>query len=267
MNIDELSAEGLGRIFVVGDVAGHFSVLNNLVNHFDLDPLVDKIILNGNFLGFAPSSRQVLPWLEKNWVVPLLGPNEAGVLSQLKGENSPTLSGQWLKFLSKQDRNRLEGILEGLPVALECVISGQPIVVSHFAVPLDVAWPDLAQSIRGWDKSSSAVFSIFDSRLAALGLSGNSEQILVKNRKDNPISVSSVAVENPDFPVICIGNRIFLAGSAHMHHGDRYANKCLLPFIELKSIANNNIGEIQWQGNLDISSKSLRMTNSFLKRL
>src|SRR5262245_38417473 len=112
MNILDISIKPGGRCFVVGDVAGHFKGLSSLIDHLDLNPRHDRLVLNGNFLGFAPSSRLVLPWLQKEWVTAILGPNEAGVMARLRGDVRPTLAGQWLDFLGAKDRDMLKMALE-----------------------------------------------------------------------------------------------------------------------------------------------------------
>lgn len=255
MNVKQLTLSGGSRCFVVGDVAGHFSQLSKLVTQLDLNPKNDTLVLNGNFLGLAPSSRQVLPWLGKNWVIAIMGANEARILDRLRGHEVPTLAGQWMSYLTQADQTRLQSHLEALPVALEVRYQDNYAVVSHSPLPRARRWRELREEIAGWTGQAHKVFDLFESRL--LGLTALGHLPLEANGLQDGalLSLSSLAMEKPKQAIMRKGRYAFLVGSAHMNHGSQYASACLLPFVEITTLTAQSSEEMLWTGSLDTLAK------------
>lgn len=255
MNVKQLILSGGSRCFVVGDVAGHFSHLSQLVTQLDLNPKTDTLVLNGNFLGLAPSSRQVLPWLEKAWVTAILGVNEARILDRLNGLEVPTLAGQWMGYLSDSERSRLKVSLQALPVALEVRYQENYAVVSHAPLPSTRRWRELREEILGWTGQAHKVFDLFGSRLLGLTALGHLSHEPMGEQAGVLLSLSSLSMEKPKQPLMRKGRYAFLVGSAHMNHGSLYANACLLPFVEITTLTGQSTEEMLWQGSLNTCVK------------
>jgi serine/threonine protein phosphatase 1 len=255
MNVKTIELQGSSRCFVVGDVAGHFGHLTRLINTLDLNPKTDKLVLNGNFLGLAPSSRQVLPWLEKDWVVAILGINESRILDRLNGVDVPTLAGQWMGYLSEHDKAKLKDRLQGLPVALEVFYAQNHAVVSHAPLARSPGWSEQRERITQWAGPAHKVFEFFESRLLGLTALGHLKLATFDATSAEPLSVSSIAMEKPLKPLIRQGHYVFLVGSAHMSHGSQYAQACLLPYVELSTLTKLSTEEMIWKGCLDIHAK------------
>lgn len=244
-----------GRCFVVGDVSGHFSDLLRLVNQVELNPSRDRLVLNGNFLGFTPSSRQASAWIEKPWVIPLLGRHEACILQSLKGETAPSLAGQWVDLLSMQERALWVELLEGVPVALEARTDDIHVVVSHCPLSHATSWEAQREALSSWTGTPDKVFSLFDGRLLGLGATGKLATQFRYDSPGEPLSLSSFHVERPATPLLRKGRYAFLVGSAHMRHGNRYSHPCLLPYVELTTLDQSNTGETVCHGSLDIRAR------------
>ena len=244
-----------GRCFVVGDVSGHFSELLRLVNQVELNPSRDKLVLNGNFLGFTPSSRQASAWIEKPWVIPLLGRNEACILQLLKGGSAPTLAGQWLDLLSRPEKETWITLLETVPVALEARTDDCHVVVSHCPLSHAKSWEMQRQELISWSGEPDKVFSLFEGRLLGLGATGKLSTQFRYECPGEPLSLSSFHVERPASPWLRKGRYAFLVGSAHMRHGNRYSHPCLLPYVELTTIDKSNSGDTVCLGSLDIRAR------------
>lgn len=262
--VEILSLHEEGRCFVIGELNGNFSALSFFVNAVDLDPRTDRIMLNGNFLGMAPSSREVLAWLNKPWVHAVAGLNEIGVLNRLRNSERPSLMGQWLAFVSAEMRKELESALAQLPIAIECHHQDRLAVVSNKPLTTE-QWQGTKASIFSWESSPESIFTLFEDRLTALSLLKNdsSHQDV---RTGNPLSVSSLALENPSLPKAG-KHHVILTGSAHMTHGAIYHGSCLLPYIELSSFINRENESEQWLGQVVIDQKSYQMKNSYLRGL
>lgn len=255
MNVLTLQIPKGGRCFVVGDVCGHFSELLRLVNQIELNPSRDKLILNGNFLGFSPASRQAIAWIDKPWVIPVLGRHEACILQALKGADAPTLAGQWIDLLSKQDMEDWIRLLEAVPVALEARTDDMHVVVSHCPLSHATSWEEQREALSSWSGTPDKVFSLFDGRLLGLGATGKLATQFLYDAPGEPLSLSSFHAERPETPLLLKGRYAFLVGSAHMRHGSRYSHPCLLPYAELTTLRQSIDGDTVCHGSLDIRAK------------
>lgn len=255
MKVFPLDIPDGGRCFVVGDVAGHFGDLSKLVNQLGLSPRTDKLVLNGNFLGYSPSSRQALAWLEKDWVLPVLGRHEACILEMLRGREAPSLAGQWMEFLSDKDRASLLSHLEALPVALEARFNQNHVVVSHCPLSHSVSWNAKLEELDAWSGPTDKIFTLFEGRLLGLGAMGQLKTDFPFKAFGEPMSLSSFHVERPSAPLLRNGRYAFLVGSSHMSHGGRYEHPCMLPFVELTTLNQSSDGDKIWQGSLVIAPR------------
>lgn len=255
MNVLMLEIPHGGRCFVVGDVCGHFSGLLSLINHLELNPSKDKLVLNGNFLGFTPASRQAGAWLEKPWVVPILGRHEACILQSIKGNEAPTLAGQWTNLLTQGEREAWAMRLEGVPVALEARTDDTHVVVSHCPLSHVTRWEAQREALSQWQDAPDKVFSLFGGRLLGLGATGKLATQFHYEAPGEPISLSSFHVEQPSPGLLRKGRYAFLEVSSHMRHGSRYEHPCLLPYVELTTLKPSIDGETVCHGSLDIRAR------------
>lgn len=241
-----------GRCFVIGDVSGHFNDLLGLVNQLQINPSRDRIVLNGNFLGFTPASRQATTWLEKHWVVPVMGRHEACILESLKGVKAPTLAGQWTDLLSKQERAQWIELLEALPAALETRIDDIDVVVSHCPLSHTSSWQAQREVLSSWSETADKMFSLFEGRLLGLGATGKLATDFPYEAPGEPLSLSSFHAESPTTHLLRKGRYAFLVGSSHMRHGSEYEHACLLPYVELNTLNSIIVGGKPCHGSLDI---------------
>lgn len=244
-----------GRCFVVGDVCGHFSGLLSLINNLGLNPSRDRLVLNGNFLGFTPSSRQASAWLEKPWVIPIIGRHEACILQSMKGLVAPALAGQWTDLLTKDERKSLITLLEGSVAALEARIDDLHVVVSHCPLSSATTWEMQREALSSWRGDPDKVFSLFEGRLLGLGATGKLSTQFRYELPGEPLSLSSFHVEKPSSNLLRKGRYAFLQVSAHMRHGKRYDHPCLLPYVELTALNRTIDGDDVCHGSLDIRAK------------
>lgn len=255
MEVLDLYIDKGSRCFVVGDVAGHFSGLSSLIDKVDFNPNVDKVVLNGNFLGYTPSSRQALAWMRKSWVVGLMGPNEAAILHSLQGRSAASLAGQWLDLVGEGDRKTWIAMLEALPVALEVRSDVSHVVVSNCPLKHSKTWQEQRNELESWNGQAPDVYKLFEGRLMGLSATGRLSTQHNFFAEGEPISLSSFHMENPAKAVVRKGRYVFLTGSAHMHHGDRYEQECLLPFVELSSLESTNNEEKICHGSMGIKPR------------
>lgn len=246
--IHRLDYAGTGRIFCVGEIAGQFHGLQTLLTKVDFRPSKDKLVLLGNFLGFTPESRHAIQWLEKPWVVALVGPHEAAVMDKLEGKAAQSLVGQWMSGMSDEQLSKLRGLLQALPVAIEILVGNLLCVATHFLLPSKGAWADIKNKLTCSDVSSMQMLSIFGSRLdiaRAIGLMGEMHSWRVA---DIYLNISTLAVEVPARSCEISGNRVILYSSARLNHGPVFDRPALLPFVELNSLIDKKQRSTTWKG-------------------
>src|SRR3990167_4053677 len=62
-----------GRDFAVGDIHGHFTLLQEALDRVEFDPEIDRLFSVGDLVDRGPECRQVLNWLAKPWFHPVRG--------------------------------------------------------------------------------------------------------------------------------------------------------------------------------------------------
>ncbi len=249
-----------GRVYVLGDLGGQFDALSYFIEMVDLDPKRDKIILNGNFIGYSPASRQSVAWLSKPWIVGVLGVNELGVLNKLVKRDAGALAGQWLVHLTQSEKNDLRGILESLPIALECSINNENIVVSHAPLLKSCQWMNTKKSLLSF-QSGNDVFSLFGNRVFGLELFEQSSEGSLHEKQ--PLSVSTLSLDEPVGSAIN-GQYFIMTGSALMNHGERY-DSFVIPFVELTGLTDGKMGSVECHGQLVIEKNCFQMRSCSLR--
>lgn len=267
MKIVQIELSDQGRCFVVGEVSGHFSALQRMIRELDFDPSTDQLILNGNFTGYCLSSRELTTWLDKPWVIPLLGKSEADLLSNLEGKRRPSLSGQWLGMLGNKEKGRIRSILHERPVLAQITKKDKTIAVSHAALPAEAEWSSFKASLMHPDLSSADAVRCFSDRQADLQFLGliSGSKAYSEPIKGLMAGISTYRDEQAADRIGRSGNRYFLKCSAHMEHGHVYKQSCILPYIELNSFYDAEVSRI-WSKDQDIELNDYQRTTSSLKQ-
>ena len=137
----------LGRDFVVGDVHGHFELLQRLLDRVGFDPSADRLFAAGDLVDRGPYSPQVLDWLAKPWFASVRGNHEqllAGEDRDLHFRNG----GAWLYKLTPVTRERIARRLLQLPLVIEVELDeGQRIGIVHAEAPVSPAFPDWSSGV------------------------------------------------------------------------------------------------------------------------
>lgn len=63
----------LGRDIVVGDIHGHFEVLEQALDAIQFDPTCDRLFALGDLVDRGPNSPAALEWLQKPWFHSVIG--------------------------------------------------------------------------------------------------------------------------------------------------------------------------------------------------
>lgn len=129
-----------GRDFIVGDVHGHFELLEALLQQIRFCPRVDRVFCTGDLIDRGPCSEQVVDWLAHPWFHAVRGNHEQMVLDFATGNGDPARharnGGAWFYQLAADDQQRIIEALELLPLAIEVSLGdGRAIGIIHAESP------------------------------------------------------------------------------------------------------------------------------------
>lgn len=143
-NFVELPLNSDGRDFVVGDVHGHKSLLESLLEAVGFDTGCDRLIALGDLIDRGPESPATLRMVrDAPWMVSLMGNHEAMLIDALVDGHSEQIwrmnGGGWAN--SREALRDYAAIAEGLPLAIEWPLpDGRRIGAVHADVPPGTDW-------------------------------------------------------------------------------------------------------------------------------
>ena len=137
-----------GRDFVVGDIHGHFELVEQLLKAIDFDEAVDRLISVGDGIDRGPESHRALEFLEKPWFYSILGNHESLLIdSQAREYGVYELwmknGGEWSDLVSEEYLNRSVEIYKKLPYVIEIETKNGIVGVVHADVPPTLSWDKL----------------------------------------------------------------------------------------------------------------------------
>jgi serine/threonine protein phosphatase 1 len=131
-----------GRDFVVGDIHGHFSVLENRLKKIGFSPEKgDRLFSVGDLINRGPDSKDVLKWLDKPWFFPVLGNHEIMVQSYYRHQCDISdflkSGGKWFLELPKHKQDNIIVAFDKLPYIIEVKVPYGSVGVVHAECPID----------------------------------------------------------------------------------------------------------------------------------
>lgn len=148
-----VTANGKGRDLAVGDIHGHFSRLEQLLNAVGFDPEVDRLFSVGDLVDRGPESEAVLDWLARPWFHAVQGNHESLAVNHLNGgQLDPQMyrsaGGGWFLDLPRTDQQRFVDAFERLPIAMEVQTSEGLVGLLHADSPF-ADWSVLRDQLEG----------------------------------------------------------------------------------------------------------------------
>lgn len=148
-----------GRLFLVGDIHGMFTLLENLLDKSKFEPSKDILISVGDLVDRGPESYRVLEFLEYKWFYSVLGNHEQMMIDLLNQENQENQKmwelngGLWEnKNIPYSDFSKR---FESLPLAIEINYKGKKIGVNHSGIPMYFSdWNEYIKDLSFSDEDS-----------------------------------------------------------------------------------------------------------------
>lgn len=139
-----LAENSAGRDLVVGDLHGHRSLFERVLERMEFDPERDRVLSVGDLIDRGPESLDTLALIEEPWFHAVLGNHEMMLLNYLgyygsrvhSRKSFPSGSGSWVNEAASRHRKKLSRLadrLASLPLAINV----------HGPIPFNVTHGDL----------------------------------------------------------------------------------------------------------------------------
>lgn len=148
--LKRLARNTTGRDWIVGDVHGHFTRLQEALDEVQFDPQADRLISVGDLVDRGPESMQALDWLERPWFHAVRGNHEEMAIDYAAGAAERSWyadnGGTWNIANTRDVQMEVRESLLALPVAIELVTSTGLVGVVHANVP-GYSWTEFAKAL------------------------------------------------------------------------------------------------------------------------
>lgn len=111
----------VGRDFAVGDIHGHFTLLQQALDAAGFNPATDRLFSVGDLVDRGPECRQAIDWLARPWFHPVRGNHDDYVVrfDTCDIDNWVYNGGDWFAGLAWDDQREFATQFAGLPIAIE----------------------------------------------------------------------------------------------------------------------------------------------------
>lgn len=110
-----------GKDYVVGDIHGCFSKLEDALNRIGFDRSVDRLFSVGDLVDRGPECQNVLKWLDYPWFYAVRGNHDDFVLryKTVDQDNWIVNGGLWFMSLLDHEKQELADAMSVLPLVIE----------------------------------------------------------------------------------------------------------------------------------------------------
>lgn len=155
-----------GRDFVVGDLHGCFSALENRLKSADFDPETDRLFSVGDLVDRGPESIRVLDYLRQPWFHAVRGNHEAMFL-ELYSDGAPSddaveivcrRNGMnwWIRLEDVQRQACLKAFRQ-LPIVMQVETERGSVGLVHADVPAGMSWQKFLRNIAAGDRKTTEI--------------------------------------------------------------------------------------------------------------
>lgn len=147
--VKRFSANTAGRDFAVGDIHGHFTLLQQALDKVGFDPACDRLFSVGDLVDRGPECELVLEWLNKPWFHPVRGNHDDYVCRHDICDTGNWLQngGGWFMSLLDVERGEYAVQFRELPIAIEVDTPNGLIGLVHADCPFP-SWSYLIEKLE-----------------------------------------------------------------------------------------------------------------------
>lgn len=135
--IKHFSLNARGRDFAVGDIHGHFTLLQAALDAAGFNPAVDRLFSVGDLVDRGPECEDVIKWLNKPWFHAVRGNHDDYVCRYDTCDigNWMFNGGVWFVGLPSLEQANYQCLFNELPLAIEVETASGLIGIVHADVP------------------------------------------------------------------------------------------------------------------------------------
>lgn len=142
-----------GRDFVVGDIHGMFSTLDQLLMDIKFDSDCDRLISVGDLIDRGKESTRSLEFLDKPWFYSIMGNHESMLLKsfddKLTFKNwTEQNGGKWWLDIDDNTKQQMREAFTTLPYAMEIATAKGKIGVVHAGVTTRTHWNTFLEKLE-----------------------------------------------------------------------------------------------------------------------
>lgn len=134
--LTRFSKNEVGRDFVVGDVHGCFTLLEQSLAKVGFDKSADRLFSVGDLVDRGPESQDAIKWLAYDWFHAVRGNHEELVIGSEPGLHLVN-GGAWYLMLSDGEQRDCKYAFDLLPLAIEIDTDEGSVGLIHAEVPGD----------------------------------------------------------------------------------------------------------------------------------
>lgn len=137
-----------GRDLAVGDIHGHFALLQQALDTLDFDPARDRLFSVGDLADRGPECSEVIHWLARPWFHPVCGNHDDYVCryESCDRENWIRNGGGWFQHLTPAEQAAFAVHYRSLPLVIEVATPAGPVGLLHADCPFS-SWQGLLDQL------------------------------------------------------------------------------------------------------------------------
>lgn len=151
-----------GRDFVVGDIHGVFSLLDQALKDVKFDPARDRLIAVGDLIDRGPESGKALEYLAQPWFYTVRGNHEVmfshfikdGKVDQAAVAINVKNGMGWIMDEEIEKLEKMKAAFEQLPIAIEVQTKNGPVGFVHADIPKGMDWDTFKKHLETGEKKT-----------------------------------------------------------------------------------------------------------------
>ncbi|MBB3103771.1 metallophosphoesterase [Azomonas macrocytogenes] len=143
-----------GKDYAVGDIHGHFTLLQQTLDAVAFDPACDRLFSVGDLVDRGPENEDVDVWLNKPWFHAVRGNHEQMAIDSYRADFTGderdihlTNGGTWFYGLSTVEQRCYAELLSDLPFLIEVETASGLVGLVHADCPRQ-SWADLVSALE-----------------------------------------------------------------------------------------------------------------------
>lgn len=139
-----------GRDFIVGDIHGCFTRLQERLDLIGFDPSADRLFSVGDLVDRGPESEMALDWLAKPWFHAVRGNHEQMAVDHAAGFSDDRIyisnGGAWYLAMTKPEQHLFADEFSAMPIAITLETAAGEVGLVHAECPA-ADWDSLIRAL------------------------------------------------------------------------------------------------------------------------